>query len=1094
MAAMEEASQPGSAHSLPDTQESFGWLLRRYRLAAGLTQEELAERAGVSVKGLSVLETGKRKTPYRHTITLLVKALGLTASEAAALEAAISRVRAAAPTARGEGAVPAGAVLAVVPAPLGPRTNFPEQPTSFIGREREQAEVAALLGRAPLVTLTGAGGCGKTRLALMVADKLLGEYPDGVWLVELAALADPTLVPQSVAHALGLKEQPGQTPMELLSGYLKHRRLLLVIDNCEHLVGTCADLATALLRSCPQIRLLATSREALEVAGEVRYQVPPLTMPDLDHLPPPNQLAQYEAVQLFLERAQARRADFALSSRNAKAVVQVCVRLDGLPLAIELAAARVGVLPVETIAARLDDRFRLLTGGPRTALPRQQTLRATLDWSHALLSPSEQALLRRLAVFAGGWILEAAEAVCADEVLAEREILDLLSALVNKSLVQMEDIDSHSRHMLLETVRQYAGEHLQASGEEVAARDQHLGWCLALAEEAEPALVGPEKGLWLARLDQEHDNLRAALRWAGSRGKGESGLRLAGALWRFWSTRGYLSEGRGWLEAALASSGPAAPLARARALDGAGKMASFQGDNAAAVTLYEEVLALRRELGDTQGSAESLISLGQAAYMQDDHARGIALQEEGLALFRELGDKQGIATSLYALGDSVRGEGDYVRAAALFEESLALSRALADRRGSAFSLDRLGLMAFLRGDCARAEALHQESLALRHALGDRHGSAWSLLHLGLVAQGQGDYARAEALHQESVALARELGDKHGIAESLDPLSSVAVSQGDYTRAAALIEEALAQWRDLGSTFRIAATLNNLGRVAHRQGDYGRAAALHEESLGLARELGHKPLIGASLGNLGRVASARGDHGGAVALREEAQALYRELRNKWLLALALDDLGCAAYECSDYGQAAALLEEALALYRELGTRFHIATALNHLGCVAYQESDCERAAALLGESLALSQELGNKAGIARSLGNLGMVAAGQGDHAQAMALFRKALVLSCNIGAKEAIAEGLERLTRSAMAQDKPEQAAQLGGSAEALREALGILLPLDQRVPHDQALQAIHSALDEDAFAAAWAEGRALALDQAVALALEDSDALLHGQ
>jgi non-specific serine/threonine protein kinase len=272
--------------------------------------------------------------------------------------------------------------------------------------------VAVLLGRAPLVTLTGAGGCGKTRLALAGAGKLLGEYPDGVWLVELAALADPTLVPQTVTQVLGLQEQPGQTPMELLINYLKHRRLLLVLDNAEHLVGPCAELAATLMRSCPQLRLLATSREALEVAGEVLYRVPSLTMPDLDHLPPPDQVAQYEAVQLFLERAQARRADFALTARNAHAVAQVCARLDGMPLAIELAAARIGVLPVETIAARLNDRFRLLTGGPRTALPRQQTLRATLDWSHDLLPEPEQVLLRRLAVFAGGWTLEAAEAIC----------------------------------------------------------------------------------------------------------------------------------------------------------------------------------------------------------------------------------------------------------------------------------------------------------------------------------------------------------------------------------------------------------------------------------------------------------------------------------------------------------------------------------------------------------------------------------------------------------------------------------------------------------------------------------------------------------
>jgi non-specific serine/threonine protein kinase len=525
--------------------------LRRYRLAAGLTQEELAERAGVSVKGLSLLESGKRQTPYRHTVTLLATALGLSSAEAARLQAAVVRARtpvtAGAHTAGADDTATGETGVQPLPAPPEPRGNLPVQPTSFIGREREQADVLALLDRAPLVTLTGAGGCGKTRLALTVAGSLLPEYPDGVWLVELAALVDPILVPQTVARVLGLQEQPGRTPLEMLTSYLKHRRLLLVVDNCEHLVGACADLAATLLRSCPQLRLLATSREALEVAGEALYRAPSLSMPDLAQLPSPDRLTQYEAVQLFLERAQARRADFTLTARNAQAVAQVCVRLDGMPLAIELAAARIGVLPVESIAARLDDRFRLLTGGPRTTLPRQQTLRATLDWSHDLLSRPEQALLRRLAVFAGGWTLEAAESVCAGDVVVEGEILDLLSALVNKSLVQAEGADSHHRYWLLETLRQYTLERLEAMGEEAAVQDLHLAYFLALAEEAEPQLRGPAQGCWLDRLEVEHDNLRLALGWALERHAEDGGLRLAGALWGFWSYRGHLAEGQGWL-------------------------------------------------------------------------------------------------------------------------------------------------------------------------------------------------------------------------------------------------------------------------------------------------------------------------------------------------------------------------------------------------------------------------------------------------------------------------------------------------------------------------------------------------------------------
>ncbi len=496
--------------------------------------------------------------------------------------------------------------------------NLPQQPTSFIGREAQVDEVKALLDKTRLLTLTGAGGSGKTRLSLQVAADLLDGEGDGVWLVELAALADPALVPQAVADVLGVKEQAGMTIQASLVEWLKPKRLLLVLDNCEHLIAACASLAADLLRNCPHVHILASSREPLNVAGEQTYRVPSLSLPDPKQAQTVESLSQFEVVRLFIERAQAVQPTFKVTNANAPAVAQVCFHLDGIPLAIELAAARVRSLSVEEINTRLGQRFRLLTGGSRDTLPRQQTLRALIDWSYDLLTESEKTLLRRLSVFAGGWTLSAAEVVCAGEPVEDWEVLDLLTALVDKSLVVAEPLGDGTRYRLLETVRQYGGDRLGESGEAEAVRGRSASCFLALAEEAEPQLQGPEQGSWLVRLEAEHDNLRSSLAWEEQSAAGaEAGLRLAGSLWRFWFVRGHLSEGRQWLGRALArtkpgaagpdgASGGEATATRGKALNGAGNLAWSQSDYAGARALYEEGLTVRRQLRDQGGISYSL--------------------------------------------------------------------------------------------------------------------------------------------------------------------------------------------------------------------------------------------------------------------------------------------------------------------------------------------------------------------------------------------------------------------------------------------------------------------------------------------------------
>ena len=607
--------------------------------------------------------------------------------------------------------------------------NLPQQATRFIGRERELAELNRLLARTRLLTLTGSGGCGKTRLSLHVAADSLERFPDGAWLLELALLADPGLVAQTMATVLGLKEEPGKPIVQTLTEHLKDKRLLLLLDNCEHLLDGCARLVDMLLRECPQVKILASSREALGMGGEQAYRVPSLSLPDPKQTHTPASVAPFEAVQLFTDRALLVRPDFKVTNENASTLASICSRLDGIPLAIELAAARVRSLSVEEINSKLDERFRLLTGGSRTALPRQQTLRSLIDWSYDLLQEPEKRLLQRLSVFAGGWTLEAAEQVCAGDGVEDRDALDLLTSLADKSLVVVEQSDGHSRYRLLETVRQYARERLVESGGGEAVRVRHRDYFLTLAEQAEPKLVGAQQAEWLRRLDEEHENLRAALEWSLAEVQSGAGLRLCGALYRFWWARGYLSEGRKWCARVLAMEGAAGrTLERPKALHGAGALAYHQGDYLAARALGEESLAIRRQLGDWKGIAASLNNLGMVACDQADYPAARALAQESLAISRELGNRVGIANSLNNLGNVAYDQAE------LGIGPRALPREPGDRAGTGRSGGR-SPRARQPGERSHASARFCLCAgAARRKPGNQAGAGTSAAHRGLAQQ------------------------------------------------------------------------------------------------------------------------------------------------------------------------------------------------------------------------------------------------------------------------------------------------------------------------------------------------------------------------
>ena len=805
---------------------------------------------------------------------------------------------------------------AAAPAPAPPRHHLPLQLTPLVGRDDDLAEVAKALSAARLVTLTGTGGVGKSRLAVQVAAEVAGDFDDGAVLVELAPLADPELLPLQALAALGLREEVGRTPGQTLAGYLGDRRLLLLLDNCEHLVSACAALVDGLLRTCPRISVLATSREPLGVPGEVAWRVPSLA-PDA-------------AVALFAERARWAGGTFSLTPGNEATVAHLCRRLDGIPLALELAAARVGMLSVEEIAGRLDDRFRLLSGGARTAAPRQQTLRATVDWTYDALPTPERALFNRLAVFASAFTLEAAERVGAGDHVPRRDVLEVLSGLVNKSLVLAEPADGRTRYRLLETMRHYARERLAESGEALTVRAAHLAWATALAEEAEPALDGADQRRWLELLETEHDNLRAGLTWAVSGGEAEPALRLAGALGRFWEVRGHLSEGRAWLEAALAvtpPSGPAGPTGptgpdavpglRAKALNWVGILAQRQGDYPAARTAYEESLSVRRRLNDLLGIAAALCGLGNVAALQGDLATARERYRESLALGRELGDDQVVAASVGNLGWVADTGGDPTSARALYEEALAVRRRLGDVHGVAMALAALGDLASTRGDPGAARSMHTESLALRRQLGDRSGVADSLGALGHLALHGGDVAAARALYTESLDLRRQLGDLPGIPGSLCSLADLAVAEGDPGAAAALVEESLAVATELADRHCMTSSLLRQGRLALAAGDPGAAEAAFRRALA-PEELAGDAVTAEWLEGMGSVAVARRRFPVAARLLGAAAGLRERVGSRPLpadaaaLAAAVDAarsaLGAEAFAAAwDEGRAAPLPE-------------------------------------------------------------------------------------------------------------------------------------------------------------------------------------------
>jgi predicted ATPase len=897
--------------------------------------------------------------------------------------------------------------------------------TSFIGREKELKEVAGLFSKSRLITLTGSGGVGKTRLAIQVVSEVLDLFPDGVWFLDLAPLSDPALVPNTLASLFGLRESGEMPVADLLINYFHSRTALVIFDNCEHLIKPCAQLVHSLLTSCEHLSILATSREALRVSGELPYRVPSLEFPSLDVIATIDQLSAMEAVRLFVERAAVALPGFTIDSHNGFTIAQICRRLDGIPLAIELAAVRTNMLSCQQILTRLDDRFSFLTGGLHSDLPRHQTLRAMIQWSYDLLSESEQLLFIRLAVFAGGWSLEAAERVCVGTGIETYQILDLLTQLLNKSLIVVERTQGQKpRYHILETIRRYAEEKAWASGEREIIRDRHLTYFIEVAEQAEKNLHSSEMIMWLDRLETELDNIRAALAWA-LESNIESMLRLAGALPKFWHTRGFTLEGIKWLEQGLSAekAGEGNPpitlnrsIIRGNALNASLFILGTIPDREKAAARFDESLTIFQTLGPSgkQGMAYALL-LGAIANVTDQVVPAL---EQSLALYYETGDKIGISECLIRLAGQAEFDEDYEKATALIEAHLALRREVGDQDGIGAALAGLGGLAFnWKDDYKQAVSFFEESLRCFRSIRKKSGVSWVLANYGGVCLWCGDHEQAAKKFEEGLSFAQDVGEKFLCAINSYGLGFTNWFHGDYTGAIQMIKYSLAIANEIRNQGGVALSLHVLGDIALAQADEQTAAQFYEDEMALSEEQHLQMGIISALYGLGKVAWAKGDYDLARTRFTESLMRLPEKAPNLAKFNALFGLGRVAQSRGDYVEARAYYSEVFGIYRQrTSDPFRWTSIRSFLAVVAYP----------------------------------------------------------------------LDALAILATVQHQMDYATCLFGAVDAIYPALRYERLAVESAAHDKAVATARAALGEKAFAAAWEKGQKMTSDEAIAYSFKE--------
>jgi len=1024
---------PGKVISPTDTfsdikmELSFGVWLKQRRRTLDLTQEDLAYKASCSIVTIRKIESSDL-APSKDLARQLALALAVPETEHAAFIAFARTERA---TALATAFATPSLDSLAVPwqlAPAAPKFHPPAQMTAVIGRERETI-VGCKLVRLPgvrLVTLTGPPGTGKTRLSLEIAEALQAEFEHGACFVSLAPLSQPSLVEAAIAQALDVRESAQQSLLTTLQTYLRDKRLLLVLDNFEHVLPA-ASVVAELLTAAPELKVLVSSRETLRVYGEREMPVSPLVLPAFNPLPPFAKLPSYPAIRLFVERAQAVKPDFELTPANGETVTRICACLDGLPLAIEMAAAQVKWRSPQTLLAQLKQSPALLTSDLRDLSPRHQTLRGAIEWSYNLLAEDERQMFNLLGVFAGGCTAEAVEAICKSQELKLENpslilnplssSLDKLTSLVDKNLLRHDLTDEgEARFWMLETIREYARGQLAAKGQLEAAQ-HHAAYYLTLAEQTEQELADATEKRHLDQLEREHDNLRAALGWAIERGQIDLALRLCGALGPFWTMRGHWSEGGQWMRQVLELEAndvsPESRGLRAKVLYEVATLVGYQGNYDAAQTFHQDSLRLRRELEDQPAIVQSLVGLGWINILRSNFAGARALAEEGLTIVQELGEQRLRTKLLDLLGWGALSLDDNPRARTHFEAALTLSRQIQDKHEMANALYSLGICAYLQGDYAGAQPAYLESLALRRELAETQGMRSSLNNLGLCAAEQSDDAAAYAWLQECLALAEALAEKAGIAMAL----------------------------------------RNLGWLALLQGDLSAARRWSNESLAIGRTMGDK------------IVSVR------MASRNLAEIDLAE---------------------GNYASAGQFAEKWLHVWPDINDREDTADALRLKGFAALAtQSDNSTARDCFEECLALRQSIGHQPDMAEAWLDLGYLTLKQGDLIQAASYYTDSLRVAHQCASRRRIAFALQTLAALAAQQGQPTRAARLGGASEVADATVTTRLRgLPLLLQNDLAdwVTTARGQLDEATFVAAWTEGQAMALEQAITYALTEAE------